>query len=1147
MVRSSYDVVVVGAGPVGSVAAVSAARAGARVLLLEANPDAARRFAGEWLHPTGVAVLDRLRMGRLEGMDARTGYGFVVFPDDGSDPVELAYPEGAVALACEHSLIVASLRERARSLAEVDYLEHARVTEIGSGTVTFRTREGERTVSTARVIAADGRSSIARKALGLAPHGAAMSYMASVELRGVELPVEGYGHVVLGGPGPVLMYRIAPDLIRGCFDVPLSFDASRRNPAFLWDGFSGVLPERLRRAFRDALERGPIVWAVNRFAPRAFYGRDATWLTGDAVGHFHPLTAAGMTLGFLDAELAGAGGSFVSYQKTRERDSYVPELLSNALYQVFTRDDASAAKIRSSVYEVWRKSRSERERTMRILMGAESRRRAFSAAFARMAFSAVGSTVTELAQGRKLKQLVPALASYREWARWPVASLAPSRGRKAYRINSTSERPLPGLSGFGAGRARSLVVSARGAQALASRAAESEAPSALSEGSSVQQALSLAGEALLVELRRLHERIGRDPDWVLMRNATRIVAAIDAAELGAGMAARMHLAKRPLARVGVSRLIGAYELEPHLIRASDFASFMLSMLTLDDGETIDRLDDGVRHLLACQRSGGGFAPWPQAGAAADFHSTDLACRALAACCARYGNDGAFRYVDALERARKYLLSTQGKDGRWPASELEGALTNTAHAVRALVAVGEQPSSPALRRAVRFLCSIQAEPGTWQARGDERVGSPELTARAVHALLSVSGPHWGAIQRAVPHLVSLLQSSISEDVIAARGTEAWERCCDVVDALSAWEGQRRARPRAESARAKQDAGDDWTYCKQALNAVSRTFSKPIAMLPGDLEVAVSLGYLLCRIADTVEDHPAVPRRDKDRLFGLFLDVVERGAQARDFEHMFELIDGDDAELSLARNLTRVMQVNARLPEAMQQVVGRWVAEMARGMSLYTHREPGEDGFVALYTVEDLERYCYYVAGTVGHMLTELFAVHMGDALDSRTAAELRHHAESFGAGLQLVNILKDVTDDRERRWSFVPRAACERVGVGIHNLTDLAQRDRAHSAVSPLFELAKQKLDRALIYALTIPPDQKGVRLFCLLPLWMAALTLVHARGNDAMFIAGEDVKISRQAVEQVIADCMTHVADDAALKARYRSLWKSQAPRERRA
>ncbi|HEX6240147.1 MAG TPA: squalene/phytoene synthase family protein [Polyangiales bacterium] len=1140
MVRSSYDVVVVGAGPVGSVAAVSAARSGARVLLLEANPDAARRFAGEWLHPTGVAVLDRLRMGRLEGMDARTGYGFVVFPDDGSEPVELGYPEGAVALACEHSLIVESLRERARSLSEVDYLPHARVSDIQNGTVTFRTREGgERSVTAGRVIGADGRASVVRKALDMHAHGGAISYMASVELRGVELPVEGYGHVVLGGPGPVLLYRIAPDVIRGCLDVPLSFDANRRNPAFLWDGFSGVLPERLRRAFREALERGPVMWAVNRFAPRAAYGREGVVLAGDSVGHFHPLTAAGMTLGFLDAELAGSGASFRDYQKKRERESYVPELLSNALYHVFTREDKSAAKIRSTVYDVWRKHRGERERTMRILMGAESRRSAFSAAFGRMALSAVGNTVSELAERRKLQQLVPALASYREWASWPVASLAPSRGRKVYRMHTTSESPLPKLPGK--------------QKAEPSRAPKpgvvpsvSDAGNALgAEGPAVQKALSLAGEALLIELRRLHDRIGRDPDWELMRGATRMVAAIDAAELGAGMSARMHLAKRPMARFGVSRLVSAYELEPHLIRASDFAAFMLSMLTVDHGETIDRLDDGVRHLLACQRNNGGFAPWPQSGAAADFYTTDLACRALAACCARYGDDGAFRYVDALERARTYLLSTQRDNGSWPASELEGALSNTAHAVRALVATGEQSSSPALRRALRFLGSLQSESGTWQARGDERVGSPELTARAVHALLSVSGPHWDTIQRAIPHLVTLLESSISADVVAARGQEAWERCCDVVEALSAWEAQRRARPRAEP-RGKQE-GDDWAYCKAALVAVSRTFSKPIAMLPGNLEVAVTLGYLLCRIADTVEDHPAVPRRDKDRLFTAFLDVIERGAAARDFEQLFDTIEGDDSELSLSRNLTRVMRVFSTLPEGMQQVLTRWVAEMARGMSLYTHREPGEDGFTALYTVEDLERYCYYVAGTVGHMLTELFEQHMGPALDRQTAAELRQHAESFGAGLQLVNILKDVTDDRDRMWSFVPRAACEVVGVSIHNLTDPGVRDRAHAAVAPLLDIAQEKLERALTYALTIPADQKGVRLFCLLPLWMAALTLVHARGNDAMFTSDQEVKISRQAVEQVIADCMMHAGDDAALKARYRSLWKAPAAQERRA
>jgi phytoene/squalene synthetase/2-polyprenyl-6-methoxyphenol hydroxylase-like FAD-dependent oxidoreductase len=1132
MVRSSYDVVVVGAGPVGSVAAVAAARSGQRVLLLEANPDAAHRFAGEWLHPTGVAVLDRLRIGRLEGGEARTGYGFVVFPDDGSEPIELPYPAGHVALACEHARIVESVRERAISLPEVDYLSHARVTSIDGHRVTFRTQSGETTVQAGRVIGCDGRASVARKALGLG-NGQAVSYMASVELRGVELPVEGYGHVVLGGPGPVLLYRIGPDLIRGCFDVPLSFDANRRNPAFLWDGYAAVIPERLRGSFREALERGPVGWAVNRFAPRGLYGRDAIALAGDAVGHFHPLTAAGMTLGFLDAELAGSGVSLNEYQKRREKESYVPELLSNALYHVFAREDPSAVQIRGATWKVWKKSRFERERTMRILMGAEPRRTSFGVVFSRIALSALGTSVKELGQTKRLREFGHTLASYREWMQWPAANFVPSRGRKAYRMKSTSERPLP-----------LRVPGMRVIKVEPLKPAPIVEVVAPGENGTVQEALSLAGDALLVELRRLHEQIGRAPDWALLRRATRIVAAIDSADLGTSMQARMRLAKRPMARVGIARLVSAHEAEPHLIRANDFATFMLSILTPDDGEAIDRLEDGVRHLLACQRANGGFAPWTEPAAGADYHTTELASRALARCRDRYGDDGALRYDEALRRASRFLLATQRKDGGWPATETEGALSNTVHAMRALVATGAQASSPALRRAARFLCAQQHEDGTWHARSDERAGPPELTARAVQALLTVPGPHWGAIQRAVPHLVTLLSDTLSEDVREARGSESWDRCCDVVDALAGWEQKRRARPRAESVKVE---GDDWTFCKQSLVAVSRTFSKPIQMLPGDLEVAVTCGYLLCRIADTIEDHPAVPRGQKDSLFESFLATLEHRGEAQKLASAFEEIEGDDAELNAARNFPRVMRVFQRLPETMQAIVSRWTAEMARGMSLYTHREPGPDGFVALYTTEDLERYCYYVAGTVGHMLTELFIDAMPEKLDDETMADLRHNAESFGAGLQLVNILKDVTDDRARRWSFIPRAACERAGIRIDNLVDPMLRDQAHFAVSPLLDLAREKLDRALEYALSIPGDEKGVRLFCLLPLWMAALTLVHARGNDAMFTIGEEVKISRQAVEQVIAECMMHVSDDDYLRGRYYALWAPVVVEERRA
>ena len=91
----AFDAVVIGAGPVGCVAALAQARAGARVLLLEANPNAARRLAGEWLHPLGLSVLHELGLDPSENSRFDSGRGFAIFPDDGSTPVVLPYANGA--------------------------------------------------------------------------------------------------------------------------------------------------------------------------------------------------------------------------------------------------------------------------------------------------------------------------------------------------------------------------------------------------------------------------------------------------------------------------------------------------------------------------------------------------------------------------------------------------------------------------------------------------------------------------------------------------------------------------------------------------------------------------------------------------------------------------------------------------------------------------------------------------------------------------------------------------------------------------------------------------------------------------------------------------------------------------------------------
>lgn len=149
------------------------------------------------------------------------------------------------------------------------------------------------------------------------------------------------------------------------------------------------------------------------------------------------------------------------------------------------------------------------------------------------------------------------------------------------------------------------------------------------------------------------------------------------------------------------------------------------------------------------------------------------------------------------------------------------------------------------------------------------------------------------------------------------------------------------------------------------------------------------------------------------------------------------------------------------------------------------------------------------------------------------------------GLQLTNILKDVTDDFARGVSFIPRYECARQGFSVSRLTDPEVRAQAHAAASPIFDIARARLDDALEYSLAIPAEHPQIRLFCLLPLWMAARTLVLARGNDAMFIAGAPVKITRAEVESLIAECVRLVADDAALRVRYASLF--DAPSEARA
>ena len=161
-----YDSAIIGAGPVGSVCAILLARKGVRAALLEANPNVSKRLAGEWLHPPAVKLLRDIGIDVDTLSGSKSGAGFVVLPDDGSDPILLPYPDGSRGLICDHALLVSSLREVIENEANVDFISHARVKAVEDGRIIFTKNGSECAISADRIIGADGRASIVRRSLG---------------------------------------------------------------------------------------------------------------------------------------------------------------------------------------------------------------------------------------------------------------------------------------------------------------------------------------------------------------------------------------------------------------------------------------------------------------------------------------------------------------------------------------------------------------------------------------------------------------------------------------------------------------------------------------------------------------------------------------------------------------------------------------------------------------------------------------------------------------------------------------------------------------------------------------------------------------------------------------------------------------------
>jgi 2-polyprenyl-6-methoxyphenol hydroxylase-like FAD-dependent oxidoreductase len=398
------------------VAALALARTGARIYLIDPDTPSGR-LTGEWLHPTGAGILADLGVD-LSGVEHAPGRGFAIFPK-GAEPIVLPYVGGELGVGCQRHLLLKALRETIARHATITLLSGHRVAEVRRGGVTAVAPDGTAPVriTAGLVVGADGRQSVVRHALGYSPTCRPVSYMVGVLVDARALPVADCGNVLLGGPGPVLAFRVTPALARVCIDVPADRVAWVRNPTQLLDAYRPALPSALYAECTRALAVGPPAVAANQWLPRRGYGRAGIALVGDAVGHCHPLCAVGMSVGFLDALTLAECHGAEEYAAARATAGRVPELLSMGLYDLFVGEDEGSAELRAAVFRLWRTSAAARRDTMRLLAVRETRRSALGVTFARL-LSAASQQVAARALKRPVGRTLAAVAGFGRWAGW---------------------------------------------------------------------------------------------------------------------------------------------------------------------------------------------------------------------------------------------------------------------------------------------------------------------------------------------------------------------------------------------------------------------------------------------------------------------------------------------------------------------------------------------------------------------------------------------------------------------------------------------------------------------------------------------------------------------------------------------------------
>ncbi len=324
-----------------------------------------------------------------------------------------------------------------------------------------------------------------------------------------------------------------------------------------------------------------------------------------------------------------------------------------------------------------------------------------------------------------------------------------------------------------------------------------------------------------------------------------------------------------------------------------------------------------------------------------------------------------------------------------------------------------------------------------------------------------------------------------------------------------------------------------YLRDKMNKVSRSFALIVPAVEPPLNDYLAIAYLICRVIDNIEDCTQ-PFPWKYERFAEFASLLQNPTTAKHTLSLWERkswpgLSADEQQMMSVIGGIMLWQIFAQIPHEIRISIENWTLVMARGMEQISNpnQEVGifisHDGIRLPANEKGYDKYCYFVAGTVGRMITEMSISHY--ALESKPAQRLLENSEASGRALQKTNIVKDFAKDLARGVCYLPEDWLKEA-----NFDPLRLEGAPFRWKKKVLDNVLKEFDDFVNYILDLPTTALGLRKACLMMLLPGYQTLLLAAQNyQHLFTPTHKIKISRVTMTKCLLNARQMAANNDAI------------------